>query len=220
VIEIVVVALGVFGGLAADEWRSVRADASNAEAYVARLKADLATDSIFLARQLRDMEMAVPALERLSVVTSIADSETADQVAADLASGVPWSWGGIPLRRNTMDELVSSGDLGLLPHDVREGLGNFYTAASVWEGNLLRRRQDAGLASLAVRFVRVARTEDGDSLAPLTELERDALIHELDLAQLRREARAEWNQAQVAQRYTSGLLGSVERLLRDLAAGT
>lgn len=219
-VEIIVVALGVFGGLAADEWRGVRADAAEAADYRVRLRADLQTDSAFLAAQLEDMEAAVPALERLAVVTRIGDSEAVDEIAADLVSGVPWSWGGIPLRRNTMDELVSSGDLGLLPHDIRERLGDFYTAASVWEDNLLRRRRDAGLAGLASRFIRKAASTDGGSVLPLTELERDGLMHDLDLAQLRREARAERNHALVAQRYTDGLLEHVERLLSVLAEGT
>jgi hypothetical protein len=64
-----------------------------------------------------------PALERLAGLQGIGDSAAVVQLASDLVEGSSWSWGGFPLRRYTMDELVGSGKLHLLSPDVRDALG-------------------------------------------------------------------------------------------------
>lgn len=220
-LEVVAISLGIFGGLAADEWRVSRAEALEASEYVQRLVGDLRTDSSFLAVQVAAVEAAMPALERLRNLERLEDSAAAAQVASDLVLATQWSWSAIPLRRQTMDELVSSGDLILLSASLRGRLGMFYTAAEVWESILLRRRSDSGLARISARYVRIQRFPDGmDRAEPLSLLEEEAILEALDLRQLRLEATAELNTSRKAAQYLASLLAGVEELLRLLPQET
>jgi hypothetical protein len=119
-LDLLIVVLGVFIGMQVSNWNARLADERLGRAYAARLKADLEQD--LGSRQLlvdyyRDVLANVERTDAL-----LADPRSASRdlvVAAYRASEVIYS----PPSRATWEEIVSSGDSGLLPR------GGFQPAA-------------------------------------------------------------------------------------------
>ena len=122
-----------------------------------------------------------------------------------------------------MSDLVNTGNLDLLPLELREALRTYYTSADVWEASLLARRSAAGLSVISTRYVRIQRSADGSEAAEeLTSLEQETLLRSLDLIEVRLAATAEINATEVAIRFLESLLRTGRELilmLEDEAQG-
>ena len=132
-VEFVLLVLGVFLGIQAANWNQSRADERLGLAYAARLHTDLARDLAArraLVAYYRDVLVSVERTDAL-----LADPQAdAKQliVAAYRASEINF----IPPSRATWDEIVSSGDTGLLPRDVATRTAEYFafdTARSSFE---------------------------------------------------------------------------------------
>lgn len=136
--EFTVIVLGVLVALAADRWNQGRVeDAASAE-YVHRLLEELVSDSARLAAQLPVAEAgAEAALALLEVVRGSEPDTTAWQLHYTCMSGDFTQVGGA-----TYNELQSSGNLRLLPPDLRELLFGYYAFA---QGMVKRIDENRGL---------------------------------------------------------------------------
>ena len=124
-VETLIVVLGVFLGIQLGNWNEGQADMRRGSAYAQRLAIDIRTD-------IRDRS------DLLAYYEAVNDS--AERTAALLASGSPnprelvvnayraTEYANHQPTRSTWDEIVSSGDIGLLPPDfVEDGWGSYFT---------------------------------------------------------------------------------------------
>ena len=114
-IDFCIVVIGVFVGIQVANWNEARADERLGGAYGARLATDLGKD-LGSRRALADYYAAVlESVERTDAL--LADPQSDAQalvVAAYRASEINY----MPPSRATWDEIVSSGDTGLLPPEA------------------------------------------------------------------------------------------------------
>lgn len=124
VIETLIVVLGVFLGIQLGNWNEARADRQLGKDYTVRLIADLEHD-LFAVRTLigyyDDVTQSIEDADRM--LASSGPEPKALVVAAYRASEFTYN----PKRRATWDQIVSSGDLGLLPQAaIESGLSDYY----------------------------------------------------------------------------------------------
>jgi hypothetical protein len=115
VVEFVLLVLGVFLGIQVSNWNQAREDQHRGRAYVTRLTADFEQD-LALRRQLVDYYGAV--LDSVERTDSLLADPRADPKTLVIAAYRATEVNNNPSLRATWDEIVSSGDIGLLPRDV------------------------------------------------------------------------------------------------------
>src|SRR5512139_202451 len=124
-IDFFIVVAGVFVGMQVANWNEQQADNRRAQAYTERLAIDLGKD-LDSRRALTAYYAAVlESVERTNAL--LADSKADPQelvVHAYRASEINLS----PQTRSTWDEIVASGDIGLLPRVVESGVSDYYAA--------------------------------------------------------------------------------------------
>jgi hypothetical protein len=124
-IDFVIVVAGVFVGMQVANWNEEQADNRRARAYAERLAIDLRKD-LESRRALTAYYGAVlQSVERTNAL--LADPAADPQqlvVHAYRASEINLA----PQTRSTWDEIVASGDIGLLPRVVESGVSDYYAA--------------------------------------------------------------------------------------------
>ncbi|TGY89887.1 hypothetical protein E5163_01740 [Marinicauda algicola] len=123
-IETLIVVLGVFLGIQLGNWNEARADRQLGRDYAVRLIADLEQDLSVVRTLIGYYDDVIESIEDADRMLASADPEPqALVVAAYRASEFTYN----PKRRATWDQIVSSGDLGLLPQAAIESdLSNYY----------------------------------------------------------------------------------------------
>lgn len=123
-VETMIVVLGVFLGLQVNNWNEARADRALGEDYLVRLIADLEQDlsaTRGLIGYYDDVTKSIKDTDRM--LASPDPEPRALVVSAYRASEFTYN----PQRRATWDQIVSSGDLGLLADAAIEiGLSDYY----------------------------------------------------------------------------------------------
>ena len=133
-IDFVIVVVGVFVGIQVANWNEREADKRLGRAYAERLTSDLGKDLV-ARRALADYYGAVlESVERTNALLADPRSDAQELVvSAYRASEINFA----PQTRATWDEIVSSGDTGLLPRAALEsGVTDYYagdTARLVFE---------------------------------------------------------------------------------------
>jgi len=204
VAEFVLIAVGVFVGLAADEWRQTRNDREEEGQYVRRLLVDLADDSSAHDALESRSVAKIPALLRLAATERLSDPDLAAQAAVDLTDAtLSFTWSAFPLRRNTFNELVSTGRLSLIQDpELRESIAAYYSLAENYAAALLRRREAIGLGQIALNYVLTADVGPPEGRPPA---QLNDLIRQLDVIELRKAATAELNYLAISRQFTSDL---------------
>ena len=135
--EIMIVVLGVFLGLQANNWNEARADRERSEQYVSRVRADLVADMTELQRH-REFWGQVTQ----EGYAAIRYAETGDMNGATawttlrsfLHASQAWQFTFVDA---TYSELRSAGELGLIPDpDLRKALADYYVAVALRRGGL------------------------------------------------------------------------------------
>ena len=123
-IDFAIVVLGVFVGMQVSNWNASLEDARRGRAYVERLKADLELNRD-AQRSLADYYGAVLAsVERMDALLAAPKSDSQELVVeAYRASEINYR---APARA-TWDEIVSSGDTGLIPRAVADGAASYFS---------------------------------------------------------------------------------------------
>ena len=135
--EIMIVVLGVFLGLQANNWNEARADRERSEQYVARIRADLVADMTELQRHRAFWELVTN-----EGYAAIRYAETGDMhgltawalLRAFLHASQAWQFTFVDA---TYAELRSAGQLGLIPDpEMRNVLADYYVAVALRRGGL------------------------------------------------------------------------------------
>jgi len=123
-IDFLIVVVGVFAGMQVSNWNSDAADRRRGAEYVERLSQDLESD---LATRRADVAYYAAVLDSLVRTNELLNDPAPDAedlvVSAYRASELLYS----PPTRSTWDEIVSSGDIGLLPRGaVDAGIADYF----------------------------------------------------------------------------------------------
>ncbi|MEM5518631.1 hypothetical protein WNY37_16860 [Henriciella sp. AS95] len=148
-IETLIVVLGVFLGIQLGNWNAARAEQRLAESYTVRLIADLEQDLSASRRLTSYYDAVTQSIVDADRMLSLTDPDPkALIVAAYRASEFTYT----PKRRATWDQIVSSGDLDLLPNDmIASGLSDYYKFDEAAD-DTISRLQDTPYR-LSVRFL-------------------------------------------------------------------
>ena len=133
-IDFVIVVAGVFVGIQVANWNEREADRRLGQAYAERLTADIAKDLVGRRELVAYYGAVLDSVERTNALLADPRSDAQDLVvSAYRASEINYA----PQTRSTWDEIVSSGDTGLLPRAALEsGVTDYYagdTARLVYE---------------------------------------------------------------------------------------
>jgi hypothetical protein len=124
-IDFVIVVAGVFVGMQVANWNEQQADKRRARAYTERLAMDLGKDLESRRALSSYYDAVLQSVERTN--TLLADPAADPEqlvVHAYRASEINLA----PQTRSTWDEIVASGDIGLLPRVVESGVSDYYAA--------------------------------------------------------------------------------------------
>ncbi|WP_340693952.1 hypothetical protein [Hyphomonas sp.] len=124
-VETLIVVLGVFLGIQLGNWNEGQADMRRGSAYSQRLAIDIQTDIRDRSNLLAYYEAVNDSAERTAALLASSSPDPRELVvnayrATEYANHQP--------TRSTWDEIVSSGDIGLLPPGfVEDGWGSYFT---------------------------------------------------------------------------------------------
>ncbi len=122
-IEFVLLVLGVFLGIQVANWNQSLAEAQLGRGYAARLQADLEQDLTSLRESVTYYGAVLDSVVRTDALLADPHSDAQDLVvSAYRASEINFN----PMVRATWDEIVSSGDIGLLPPGVAREAAEHY----------------------------------------------------------------------------------------------
>jgi hypothetical protein len=127
-IDFVIVVAGVFVGIQVANWNQREADQRRAQAYTERLAADLGNDLAARRALVAYYSAVLESVERTDALLADPASDPLQLVvSAYRASEINFA----PQTRSTWDEIVSAGDLGLLPRVVESGITDYYASDTV-----------------------------------------------------------------------------------------
>ena len=122
-VEFVLLVLGVFLGIQAANWNQSLADERKCRVYAVRLTSDLEKD---LASKREIVAYYAAVLDSVERTDALLTEPQADPqalvVSAYRASEIVFQ----PSSRATWDEIISSGDIGLLPRDVANRAAEYF----------------------------------------------------------------------------------------------
>ena len=122
-IDFVIVVLGVFVGMQVSNWNAALGDAQRGRAYLQRLKADLEQNRDAQGSLADYFGAVLESVERTDALLSDAKADPQELVVeAYRASEINYR---APARA-TWDEVVSSGDTGLLPREVADSAARYF----------------------------------------------------------------------------------------------
>ncbi|GJL91353.1 hypothetical protein [Hyphococcus sp.] len=123
-VETMIVVMGVFLGLQVNNWNEARVDRERGRDYTVRLVADLEQD-LAAARTMTSYYAAVT--ESIKTTDRLLTTPAPDPQTLVVAAYRASEFSSNPSQRATWDQIVSSGDLGLLPDAALEGgLSEYY----------------------------------------------------------------------------------------------
>ena len=135
IIEILIVVIGIFLGLQVTEWNEDRKDQVLAKEYLQRLNADI---ELSITRTERTKNFVVDNTERVGfVLDSLDKCELAEEDRDRFANGINHAGKLIPATfvRGTLDELLSSGRIGLITNtEIRDRLNEAIREMAYLEG--------------------------------------------------------------------------------------
>jgi len=232
-IDFVIVVIGVFVGIQVSNWNAALVDAQRGRTYVERLKADLEQNRD-AQRSLADYFGAVLAsVERTDALLADAKSDPQELVVeAYRASEINYR---APARA-TWDEIVSSGDTGLIQRAVADSAASYFAvdtarlSLEVLTASLYRHRVRTLIPLALQKALRAGcsdvrnQTQQITGFMPGCKLEIDAGLIAATAAALRAdpavqaELRYQYSDVYSAKANISGDVAEIERALAALAA--
>lgn len=127
--ELVIVTVGVLIALAVDQWNSNRLAGREEATYVSRLLGDIDEDIRQLDDQISALEQKQESLDR--VAEQLRGGQVADYVSffQDIVMGANYGWNQVSAHSATYDDLLASGNFGLISdHRIRTLISEYYDA--------------------------------------------------------------------------------------------
>ncbi len=136
VVETLIVVFGVFIGLQVNNWNAARADQKLGAEYTVRIISDLEQDLISARRLIGYYGAVMQSIVDADRMLSQPDPDPQALIeAAYRASEFAFT----PKRRATWEQIVSSGDLDLLPsEDIASALSDYYKFSDANDGTIAR----------------------------------------------------------------------------------
>jgi hypothetical protein len=152
--ELLIVTLGVLVALALDSWNDARLERRVEEEVLAWLISDVQSDTAFFTWWSDAVADKLAALEQASVALTDPTFVVTDSLGflKDVTVGSYYGWNQPSVRRTSFNELVSSGNLGLIDDPtVRRRIVEYYYSVDDARGRMLARRSD--YAPIAYRLI-------------------------------------------------------------------
>jgi hypothetical protein len=132
IVEVVLIAIGVFAALAVDQWNGNRADRRLEIDYLARIHRDIQSDVEMSGTWISYIDRKVNFLRTLAEEESLTiDSSNAEEYWNNFNLSMLY---GLPARRSaTFDEMVSTGRLALIQDTaLRDAIAYYYAEYQAW----------------------------------------------------------------------------------------
>ncbi len=180
VIEVLIVVVGVFLGLQAANWNQARQDRDEEQRYYAQIVVDL-------RRDLQSLELAEQRSHRHdraaeNVLAALASPSPTNSLPAGIAKEVHLA-GFIYLptaSRRTYDELISTGNLGLLQNGAaKDSIAAYYEAfaeSRQWDGLLRQQQSDYWSATAGIVPRKVLQSTFASANVQLRPAETQAIL--------------------------------------------
>jgi hypothetical protein len=191
--ELLIVTLGVLIALALDSWNDARLERRVEDEVLGWLISDVQSDTAFFTWWSDAVAKKLAALQQVSEILTKPNSVVTDSLAflSAVTVGSYYGWNQPSVSRTTFDELVSSGNLGLIDDPrVRRRIVEYYYMVDDSRGRMLARRTN--YAPIAYRLVPrssefVAQEMDGAQLRLVIDAVRrsdlsDQLVAETNFA--------------------------------------
>jgi hypothetical protein len=225
-IEVLIVVVGVFLGLQAANWNQVRQDRDEERRYYSQIVVDLRRDLISLGtaerRSLkhdRAAENVLAALEGV-IPTTLSPAELAKDVHLAGFIFLPTA------SRRTYDELISTGNLGLLRNGAaKDSIAAYYEAfaeSRQWDGLLRQQQSDYWSATAGVVPRKVLQStfagaevqlSPAESQAIMSKLRSTPRLEQLLIGMAAHQARVRRDSIELKQQ-AKALIGKLEPLAR------
>jgi hypothetical protein len=122
--EIILVVIGILIALQINNWNENRKSSKIRNNYYKQVVQDLAKDTIYINRRIINLDSSLSKyqkyLEKLSKAESIND-------VIPLTGILDWYFGYYTFNTNTIESLISTGDIKLMPDEIRNALLNLRT---------------------------------------------------------------------------------------------
>jgi hypothetical protein len=220
VAELILVAAGVFLGLAADAWNDSRLDRIEEAGYLDRIRAEVEGDTAFFNQVLEAMDPKEGSLLRLHSLLQSSDPTPSDSARflSDLGQSANFGWNVGPLTRSaSYEDLRDSGKLGLVQEpNLRLALVRYYTAAEVADRRMDARKTD--YPRIAYRVV-PRQSEYGPELEPDLGIDgAGVLLSAVRQSGLSAEVIAELNRGRFVRKTITELKAQAIEVLGQLEA--
>ena len=195
--ELLIIVAGVLIALGVDSWNSARHDGDVEADYLRRLAADIQTDTAWFGIIIRGAERKTNALERVADVLLRRNGAPADttEFLNDIIESSSWGWQQPEVRRTTVDDLLSPGNIRLISsRDLRAQVAEYYSLADAVYRRIDRRRGPYPATTYAL--LPRAPDQEGDEFSVATDrygLSDQDLIRNILESDLRDEILAEMN---------------------------
>ena len=158
--ELTIVTVGVLIALGVDQWNSDRLASLDEATYLSRLISDIDKDIIGLEYQIAAVDQKQDSLSR--VADQLRSGLVSDhlQIFQDIVIGANYGWNQDEARRATYDDLIGSGNFGLIKnHGVRILITDYFE--SFEGGNSRIEARETDYPKLTYELIPRA-TSDGD----------------------------------------------------------
>jgi len=127
ILDFAVVVSGIFVGLQVDAWNQSRVRRDAESTYVERLVSDLQTDLRDFDFRLQAIQEKEASLARVESAFRVGTVTDAAEFLADVITAANFGWNQGLSERSTFDELVATGDLGIIGDDaLRLEISQYY----------------------------------------------------------------------------------------------
>lgn len=168
IIELVIVVLGVFIGIQASNWNAAQADRKKGEEFAARLLQDLRRDLVGRERMIAYYQAVQESAAKAAVLL---ESPAPDPKLLLVNAYRASEFNYYIMMRATWDELVSSGEIGILPPNIDENdVSTFFTfdsgkdAKDSFERSPYRRRVRSVIPQAVQQAIRAGCSDQMDEI--------------------------------------------------------
>ena len=141
--ELTIVTAGVLIALAVDQWNTDRLARAEESTYVLRISDDLETDIELLTSRLQALEQKANSLARISEQLGHNSIDDSEQFLQDVVIGANYGWNQGRANRATYDDLIGSGNLGLIAdQQVRLSIADYYKEFAESDNRIEERETD------------------------------------------------------------------------------
>jgi hypothetical protein len=141
--ELAIVTVGVLIALAVGQWNEDRLARAEEANYILRISADLSRDIESLTSRLQALEQKAISLTRISTQLDRGSIDDNERFLQDVVIGANYGWNQGRANRATYDDLISSGNFGLIAdQEIRLSIADYYKEFEEGDNRIEERETD------------------------------------------------------------------------------